>query len=35
MSGPTRAIEPDPELRAKYGGLYRRWLKTYEKLLGN
>jgi autoinducer 2 (AI-2) kinase len=27
-------VEPDPAMRGKYRTLYKRWLKTYHKLLG-
>lgn len=27
-------VEPDPTMRGRYRALYRRWLKTYHKLLG-
>ncbi len=27
-------VEPDPAMRGKYATLYKRWLKTYHRLLG-
>lgn len=34
MAGPVEVVEPDPTMRSRYRTLYRRWLKTYQKLMG-
>jgi len=33
MSGRPEVVEPEPELRGPYRTLYKRWLKTYDRLL--
>jgi autoinducer 2 (AI-2) kinase len=34
MASPHQTLAPDPGMRSKYRALYKRWLRTYKKLLG-
>jgi autoinducer 2 (AI-2) kinase len=34
MADCEEVVEPDPTVRGRYKSLYKRWLKTYRKLLG-
>lgn len=34
MAQEAEVLEPDPAVRVKYRTLYKRWLKTYQRLLG-
>jgi autoinducer 2 (AI-2) kinase len=34
MANWEEVVEPDPAMRGRYTTLYKRWLKTYHKLLG-
>jgi autoinducer 2 (AI-2) kinase len=34
MADWEEVVEPDPAVRGRYTTLYKRWLKTYHKLLG-
>jgi len=34
MAGSEESVEPDPTMRSRYRTLYKRWLKTYQKLWG-
>jgi sugar (pentulose or hexulose) kinase len=34
MAQGAEVLEPDPAMRVKYRTLYKRWLKTYQRLLG-
>jgi hypothetical protein len=34
MARGAEVLEPDPAMRVKYRTLYKRWLKTYQHLLG-
>jgi autoinducer 2 (AI-2) kinase len=34
MAQEAEVLEPDPAVRVKYRALYKRWLKTYQRLLG-
>jgi autoinducer 2 (AI-2) kinase len=34
MAGPQETLMPEPAMRSKYRTLYKRWIRTYDKLLG-
>ena len=34
MAQEAEVLQPDPNMRVRYRSLYKRWLKTYQRLLG-